>query len=310
MQLLTSLRVMIEEIIQRVSLPGGLTWLLFFAISLFVYRLITRWLERVMEHAVRGDRTRLKKPLRAWRITFWAIVMIIFISATGGNLAALGISAAFVGMIFGWSLQRPVTGIAAWLLVTMTRPFKIGNRVIIAGVIGDVKDIGIMYITMEQVGGTIGGEEKSGRAVLIPTAVLFDQVIFNYTMRKTAETEESKYILDEVVVRVSHDSPWDAAEAVLIAAARAVTPDIIKETGSMPFVRGEFIDWGVFMRLRYYTIPAQRQEISSNITRIVFREFAKSKVVRFAYPRNETDFTYKAKPVGPVAALCEADGTQ
>jgi small-conductance mechanosensitive channel len=294
---------MIEDLIQKVSLPVGFAWLLFFTVSFFLYRLMTRWLEKTIEHAVRGDRTKLKKPMRAWRITFWTIVMIIFISVSGGNLAALGISAAFVGMILGWSLQRPVTGIAAWLLVTLTRPFKIGNRVIIAGVIGDVKDIGIMYITMEQVGGTIGGEEKSGRAVLIPTAVLFDQLIFNYTMQKTAETEESKYILDEIVVRVSHDSPWEATEALLIAAAKAVTPDIVKEMGTEPFVRGEFIDWGVFMRLRYYTIPTQRQEISSNITRLIFNEFAKSNVVRFAYPRNETDFTYKSKPGGPVHSL-------
>ena len=38
----------------------------------------------------------------------------------------------------------------------------------LGGTIGDVEDISVMYTQMEQVGGTIGGEEKSGRSVLIP----------------------------------------------------------------------------------------------------------------------------------------------
>lgn len=174
------------------------------------------------------------------------------------------------------------------------KPFKIGDRVIIAGIIGDVKHIGIMYITMEQVGGTVGGEEKSGRAVLIPTAVLFDQVIMNYTMREE-EVEESKYILDEIVVRISYDSKWDTAEKILIDSAREVTKDIIAETRQGPFVRAEFIDWGIYMRLRYYTKPVIRQEISTNITKIIFHEVAKSKEVRFAYPHSEAEITYIAK---------------
>jgi len=147
---------------------------------------------------------------------------------------------------------------------------------------------------MEQVGGTTGGEEKSGRAVLIPTAVLFDQVIFNYTMREE-EVQESKYILDEIIIRVAYGSNWNAAEKILISAAKEITKDIIGEIRKEPYIRAEFIDWGVYMRLRYYTRPVERQEISTNITKVIFHKFAESKEVKFAYPHSEAEITYIAK---------------
>lgn len=294
MSFFTEIKDFFALVFSKIPLPKGMTWILILLVAYLIYRVLTRKLEEKVLKAMHGDVSKAGPPLRAWTIFFWSITIILFLASTGGNLATLGLSAAFLGMVLGWSLQRPVTGIAAWFLVVILRPFKVGDRVIIAGIIGDVKHIGVMYITMEQVGGTIGGEEKSGRAVLIPTAVLFDQVIMNYTMREV-DVQESKYILDEIVVRISYESKWDVAEKILIDAASQVTKDVIAEIKKEPFIRAEFIDWGIFMRLRYYTKPTERQEISTNITKIIFHEFSKSKEARFAYPRSEADITYIAK---------------
>ena len=51
-------------------------------------------------------------------------------------------------MQLGWSLQRPVTGVAAWLMVMIKRPFMIGDRIIIQGVRGDVLEISPMTKTV------------------------------------------------------------------------------------------------------------------------------------------------------------------
>ena len=71
----------------------------------------------------------------------------------------MGLTAAFLSMVLGWSLQRPVTGVAAWLMVMIKRPFQIGDRIIIQGVRGDVLDISPTHVLLGEVGGTIGGEE-------------------------------------------------------------------------------------------------------------------------------------------------------
>ena len=189
-------------------------------------------------------------------------------------------------MILGWSLQAPITGIAAWIMLIVKRPFKIGQRVIIAGVTGDVVDITLTHVILNQVGGTVGGEERSGRGILIPTAILFGQVITNYTY-------DVDYILDEVVVRITFESNWEKAETILIAAAKDVMGDIIDKTGEEPFIRAEFFDAGVNIRLRYKTRPAVRQEMSSRIVKIIFHEFAKSGDVEFAYPHSEVLYRWK-----------------
>jgi small-conductance mechanosensitive channel len=222
-----------------------------------------------------------------YRYVWMGIGFVFGIISFSGSLATLGLSAAFLGMVLGWSLQAPVTGIAAWLMIILKRPFKIGDRIIISGIIGDVVDINLTHVLLNQVGGTIGGEEKSGRAVLIPNATLFGQIIYNYTLEgvdKDSDPTVSNYILDEVPIRITYYSDFDEAEKMFLQAAQTVTADIIKDTGQMPFVRAELFESGIMARLRYQTLAKDRQRISSDIVRILLREVAHSKTVEFAYP--------------------------
>ena len=256
-------------------------------------RLLRRYL---LQRAMREENA--MQFLFMYRYIWLGAAVIFGIVSFSGSLATLGISAAFLGMILGWSLQAPVTGIAAWLMIIMKRPFKIGDRVIIAGIIGDVVDISLTHVLLNQVGGTIGGEEKSGRAVLIPNATLFQQIIYNYTLEgvlaskgtgdpKVSAAEASSYILDEVVVRITHQSDLDEAERLLVAAAREVTPEIVKATGEEPFIRAELFDSGLHLRLRYQTMAKERQRITSEITRVIVRSFHESPYVEFAYPHTD-----------------------
>ncbi|MYA24170.1 MAG: mechanosensitive ion channel family protein [Gemmatimonadetes bacterium] len=156
---------------------------------------------------------------------------------------------------------------------------------IIQGVRGDVLDISPTHVLLGEVGGTIGGEESSNRGILIPNAVLFDQMVTNY-----AVSEEAKYILDEVPVRVSYDSDYQLAQQTLINCATEVTQEIIEETGQMPFIRAEFFDSGVFMRLRYQSIAVERQRISSEIVEKIVEAFGQSAQLGFAYPRGSFEY--------------------
>lgn len=209
---------------------------------------------------------------RIWNGIWTFVIAVLLAVAMSGSLRLLGLTAGFIGMMLGWSLQQPVTGLAAWLMIVVKKPFRVGDRVIIAGITGDVTAITLTHVILNQVGGSIGGEERSGRGILIPNAILFQHVIINYTL-------EQKYMLDEVPVRLTFDSDWERAKSILISAAQEVTADIIKETGQIPFIRAEFLDWGLMVRLRYNTIPAQRQEISTYIIERVLAGF------RGEYPR-------------------------
>jgi len=211
-----------------------------------------------------------------------AIGIILAFASSFGKLGAFGaLFAAFGGMLLGWSLQAPVSGFAAWVLVSVKRPFRPGDRIQFPnlGLTGDVKEIGLMYTVLDQVGGTIGSEEAVGRFILVPNAMLFSQVVINYTV-----LQESPYMLDEVVIRITYNSDWKAAEAILISAATNNTAEIIAATGVQPYIRSDMYDYGVYLRLRYQTRVNDRAEIAYKITRDIFTSIQNTPNVDMAIP--------------------------
>lgn len=245
----------------------------------FLYRGSTRRLRQYLqENAYKEENT--DSFLRTWRSTWKFVIGVFTVIALSGSLKMLGLSAGFLGMMLGWSLQAPVTGIAAWLMIIAKKPFRIGDRIVLAGYTGDVTDITLTHVILNQVGGSVGGEERSGRGILIPNAILFGHVIINYTL-------DEKYMLDEVIVRLTFDSDHELAEKLCIATVHEVTPEIIRDTGFEPHVRNELYESGVLLRVRYQTVPANRQEISSKITHRILNAFKGNyEKVRFCYPHS------------------------
>lgn len=244
-------------------------------------------LKKVMTKKIQGYVSREGAPpdhanafLKVWNYVWkYAIALLVIIAMTG-SLRLLGLTAGFLGMMLGWSLQ-PVTGIAAWLMIVLKKPFRVGDRVIIAGITGDVTSITLTHVILNQVGGSVGGEERSGRGILIPNAILFQNTIVNYTL-------DQQYMLDEVPVRITFGSDWERAKEIMLRVASEVTQEIIKDTKQEPFIRAEFLDWGILVRLRYNTIPARRQEISTYIVEGLLREFGKAyPLVQFAIPSSK-----------------------
>ncbi len=214
-------------------------------------------------------------------VVAWIAILVALLMSLGVLGTVGGVAAGFAGLLLGWSLQSPVSGIAAWMLVTLKRPFRISDRVLFPslGLIGDVKSIGLMYTVLDQVGGAIGSEEAIGRNILIPNAMLFSQVAINYTPKA-----EAAYFLDEVVIRMTYDSDWDAAEAILLDAARVVTAEVIRETGQEPYIRSDMWDYGILLRLRYMTMAKDRPRITHEIVRHIFKAVQRDPRVDMAIP--------------------------
>ena len=285
-----SLESLSDTIQEYLHSEGPILGILTLILMWFGYKVSRRLLQRFLSGKAHKEEN-VQNFLFIWRYV-WLIAGVVFgLVSFSGSLASLGISAAFLGMILGWSLQAPVTGIAAWLMIIIKRPFKIGDRVIIAGIIGDVVDISLTHVLLNQVGGTVGGEEKSGRGVLIPNATMFAQIIYNYTLGGAAtgaggaETASvTSYILDEVPIRLTFQSDFQEAERIFVDAARQVTGEIIRQTGQEPFLRIELFDSGIMVRLRFQTMAKERQRITSDIVRLIIHEFSRNDRVEFCLP--------------------------
>ena len=210
------------------------------------------------------------------------VVMVLMVAYGFGKLATFGtLFSMFGGMLLGWSLQAPVSGFAAWLLVSIKRPFRPGDRVQFPnlGLTGDVLEIGPMYVVLDQVGGAVGSEEAVGRSILVPNAMLFSQVVINYTVK-----QEAAYMLDEVVVRITYDSDMQKAEAILIGVAHKITGDIIAATGLEPYIRSDLYDYGVYLRLRFQTQVKDKARIAYELNKEIIREIRRTPEVDLAIP--------------------------
>ncbi|MFA5859150.1 MAG: ParB N-terminal domain-containing protein [Elusimicrobiota bacterium] len=242
-----------------------------------ILRIATYWL-MTRQHKPQAEGSMIGQMYQLLAI----LLSILAIADSLGKLTAFGtFLSLFGGMLLGWSLQAPVSGFAAWVLVSLKRPIRPGDRVQFPslGLIGDVKGFDIMHTTLNQVGGTVGSEEAVGRYILVPNAMLFSQVIINYTV-----TQEAAYMLDEVVIRITYDSNWDVAEKILVDAASEVTKDIIAATGKQPYIRSDWYDYGVYLRLRFQTKVMERVEVQYKIMKKIFEEIQNAPSVDLAIP--------------------------
>lgn len=227
-----------------------------------------------------------------WRYVFMFLIGGLIIFLFTDVFGIIGLSLAFIMTLMGWGIRNPIMNLAAWLLIILKKPYQIGDRVILGVTIGDVRNISIMYTQLDQVGGTIGGEEKSGRSVMIPNQHLFRWNVINYT-------RDEKYILDEVIIRLTYCSDITRAEKIMCEHAAEVTAEICQETGESPYVRFELIPSGVVGKLRYRVRAVNRQSTSTLIVERISKAFMHDGQIEFAYVKSETLFTPKDDTLPP-----------
>lgn len=271
--------------------PTLIPMVIILAFVFVFYRILTAALRKTV---LKRARTKKQKSnalmfLGVWRYTFMMVVLLGFILfLAGGDLSGLGIWAGLMSAALGWALQRPITGLAGWIMVILKKPFQIGDRILIGNVKGDVVDINITHTHLSEVGGTIASEEVSGRTVLIPNSKLFEQDIINYTL-----TDD--YILDEVSVAVTYESNLDNAIKIAEDAVKKVTKGFVSDAPKKPFIRTFFAPSAVDVKARYYVKPKDRIKVSSDLTQEIFRGIRKAKDVGIAYPHTEVVLRKKGK---------------
>jgi len=207
---------------------------------------------------------------------FVILSLIFLLLSYTGSLTGIGLTAGLLTAALGWALQRPITGMAAWIMIITTKPFTIGDRIVIGSVRGEVINITITHIYLGEIGGTVVGDDPSGRIIIVPNAVMFEQNVINYTA-------QDEYVLDEVVFTVTYSSDLELAKRIAKESANDITKEFAGKVLTDPFIRTAFQASGVDVKIRYYTPASKRQIIQSDITEEIFKRIMKEKKVEFAY---------------------------
>ncbi len=266
--------------------------LIILIVSFIIFRLISRFIKKYLLRHVKTKKqiTNVSTFIDLLNFIFIILLVIIIVTSYYGNLGELGFIAGLLTVALGWALQKPISGVVAWLILVIKKPFTIGDRIVISDIKGDINDITLTHIFLDEIGGTIDGEEQSGRTIMVPTSIIFDQEIINYT-------QKDEYILDDVTVSVTYESNLKKAEVITIESVKKIMKpyklDHPKKLDIEPHNRIKFKDSGIDIIVRYKTLARKRNLISTDITREIFDNIRKLKDVDIAYPHTEIIFRHK-----------------
>jgi len=140
-----------------------------------------------------------------------ALLVIPQVRAVAGGILA---SSAVVGIVIGFASQRTIGNFVAGLLIALSQPVRLGDRVVVDGTAGQVEEIGLTY--------TFIRTDDDSRLVL-PNEKLASDAILNSTIRRrSARAEVTLQVpldrdLQSVVELVRQAAPGDRAEVLVTA---------------------------------------------------------------------------------------------
>ncbi|MBU1356856.1 MAG: mechanosensitive ion channel family protein [Candidatus Edwardsbacteria bacterium] len=176
------------------------------------------------------------------RFLLYAFVFVVIFPYLPGSDSPIfkGVS-LFLGVLFSLGSSSAIANVIAGLVITYMRPFKIGDRIKLGEVTGDVIDKTFLVTRIR----TIKNEE-----ITVPNST----VMSNYTVNYSTSSRDLGLILNTTVT-IGYDAPWQKVHELLIAAAKE-TEGILKD--KEPFVlQISLDDFFVTYQLNAYTDQAQ-----------------------------------------------------
>lgn len=171
------------------------------------------------------------------------MLVIIFPYLPGSDSAAFQGVSVFLGILISLGSSSAITNIVAGLVITYMRPFRIGDRVKIGEVTGDVVEKTMLVTRIR----TIKNED-----VTVPNSMVLSSSTVNYSSQA-----DQLGLVVHYDVTVGYDVPWTKVYDLLIAAAKKT---MYVEASPEPFVLQTQLDaFHVSYQINAYTREANKQ---------------------------------------------------
>jgi small-conductance mechanosensitive channel len=222
-------------------IPNLLTIAVIFTVTYYIIKLV-RFISKEIEQGafnINGFYPEWAMPTyNIIRVLLYAFMfVVIFPYLPGSDSKVFQGVTVFLGILFSFGSSSAVSNMVSGVVLTYMRPFKIGDRVKLGDVTGDVIEKNVLVTRLR----TIKNED-----VTIPNATVLNGYSTNYS--STAKT--SGLILNATVT-IGYDAPWQQIQKLLITAAEA-TDGILPEP--KPFVLQTALnDFNVSYQINAYT---------------------------------------------------------
>lgn len=170
-------------------------------------------------------RSTLRKALGQWErteavsavttIAVYLAAMVIAMSVLAGDARALLGSVGLIGLALSWALQTPIESFTGWFLNSLRGYYRVGDRIEVGEVFGDVYKIDVLTTTVWEAGGpgkSVAGAQPTGAMITFPNWEVLRSNIVNYS-------RDFPYVWDEVTVAVANESDLAYTARILEAVA-------------------------------------------------------------------------------------------
>lgn len=255
------------------------------------------WLVRRITNKFIVDKLADYKDRYFWGKTLKTVTLIIALILLSriwfGIFESVG---TFIGLLsagLAIAFKDLLVNIGGWLFITIRKPFKIGDRIQINDVTGDVIDIRLFQFSVIEVGNWVEADQSTGRIIHMPNGLVFTDWQANYT-------EGFEYIWDEIPVLLTFESNWKKGKQLLTRIINDKTLSLTSEAEKQikdasknfmifyktltPIVYTSVKDSGVLLTMRYICNVKKRRGVEEVIWEAVLEEFEKHNDIDFAYP--------------------------
>jgi small-conductance mechanosensitive channel len=227
-----------------------------------------------------GDPRRRRQFLVMRRVVIGSLIVIVLTLGFVSEFSSLATFAGFITAGIAVGLQAVLLSVAAYFFIIGRYGIRVGDRISVAGITGDVVDIGLVRMYLMELGGSGLDFYPTGRIVVFSNSVLFQTG--TPLFKQIPGTE---YAWHEVVVLIAPDGNHKAAQEKLVAAVQAVYSKYQKEIerqhteierrvdiqveSPRPEARLQFADVGLELLVRYPVELRKAPDVDEEMTRKV-----------------------------------------
>jgi small-conductance mechanosensitive channel len=226
----------------------------------------------------------------------YSIFILAFIIVAGIWINEFRSVATFLGLLtagMAVALKDPIVNLFAWVFILIRKPFTVGDRIQIGEHSGDIIDIRIFQLTLNEIGNWVDADQSTGRIIHIPNGKVFTETQANYT-------QGFSHLWNEIPVLITFESDWEKAKRILnyIITQHASHYTKSAENTLMeaskkfmifyktlsPTIYTTVKDSGVLLTIRYICEARNRRFTEHTIWEEILREFNNHDDINFAYP--------------------------
>jgi small-conductance mechanosensitive channel len=119
------------------------------------------------------DMQRRHQLLKLSRIAVVAIIALVLLFGFADELGALATVMGFAAAGIALTLQNVILSLAGYFYIGGRYGIRLGDRVQISGISGDVIEIGLFKMTLLELGSNDAGYQPTGRVTVFPNSVVF-----------------------------------------------------------------------------------------------------------------------------------------